>query len=349
MSKYKVLLIASIFRWYAESIEKAFIANDCDVLLMRESVVVGKWNLYGKVKEIIGCNVEKEKNKTREKININALKLFKEYKPNIVYVTMGNQLTQKTIEEMKESAVVIASFGDTIAQYPYLGEIAKYYDIIYSYEMTDVDKLQNKGICAKEMMGLADSEQYFPIDCEKDIDICFVGAMYPNRKETLEKLYHDFPNLNMQFYGKYVGIRKTREFFKWLFTGKYKVFKNRNIHYEDVNKIYNRSKICLNINGFQTKVGWASRLPEILLTKSFQIVDYNKKIEEEFAKCLETYTSYEELKTIIQRYISDDEKRNRIGTNGFSKVKKQFTYERAISNVLTDVERIQHEMGRCVD
>jgi spore maturation protein CgeB len=347
MPKFKVLLIASIFRWYAESLERAFIANGCDVLLIRKSVVVGKWDIYGKIKESIGRNVENEKNKTQKKINAEILKSFQEFKPDIVYVTMGNQLTKESIEKMKESAILVASFGDTIKQYPYLGEIAGYYDIVYSYEMTDVDKLRRMGVNAKEMMGLGDPEQYFPINCKKDIDVCFVGVMYPKRKEILERLYCEFPDLYMQFYGKYIGIRNTKEYLKWLCSGKYKVFRNRNIHYKEVNKIYNRSKICLNINGFQTINGWASRLPEILLTDSFQIVDYNKKIAEEFEGCLKTYVSYEQLVEIIRKYLLDDTERNRIGNNGYSKVIKQFTYKRAIYNVLKDVEQKNQEIGRC--
>lgn len=342
------MLIASTFRWYADSLERAFVANKCDVLLIRKSVVVSKWDICGRIKELFGHNVENEKNKTRKKINLEALKLFHEFQPDIVYVTMGNQLTKETIEKMKKVAVVIASFGDTIKQYPYLGEIAGCYDIVYSYEMTDVDKLRRMGVNAKEMMGLGDPEQYFPINCKKDIDVCFVGVMYPKRKEILERLYCEFPDLHMQFYGKYIGIRNTKEYLNWLYSGKHKVFRNRNIHYKEVNKIYNRSKICLNINGFQTIDGWASRLPEILLTDSFQIVDYNKKIEKEFEGCLKTFISYEELTEGIRKYLSDDIDRNRIGNNGYLKAINQLTYERAVNNVLRDVQQRNQEMGRCI-
>ena len=91
-------------------------------------------------------------------------------------------------------------------------------------------------------MGLGDINQYHPLKLKKTIDISFVGNMYKNRKDILEKLSEDFPNLNLAFYGKYVTFWHPIKYIKFIFSKKKKAFKKHvmfihdGIHLENINE-----------------------------------------------------------------------------------------------------------------
>lgn len=330
----RVLLITSTFRWYAENYTNALDEIGCVYEHINASVTINKKNILAKIKNFCGLNIERDIEKEKKRINKIALEKFKQINANIVILTLGNQLYRETLVEMRKTAIIINIFGDTLAQYPYVESIADCFDFIYSYEMNDVQYLQSKNINCIPLMGLGNVKQYFPIKIKKDIDLCFVGAMYPNRKKILEQLYLDFPNLKMEFWGRYVGLKHPINYLKWFFSKKRTVFKNKVIHYSKVNELYNSSKICLNINGFQTHNGWSSRLVEIALTNSCQIVDYNNYINSVFSDKMCLYRNYDELKEIIIMLLNDDAKREALSELCYNFCKNNFTYIVSMNDIL---------------
>jgi spore maturation protein CgeB len=94
-----------------------------------------------------------------------------------------------------------------------------------------------------------DETVYFTIkNHEKDIDLLFVGRLDSKREKILENLVKDFPKLNIQIYGGYVGLIPSKRHFKYYFRGYKKYFKNKNITPSKVNILYSRTKIAINIH-----------------------------------------------------------------------------------------------------
>jgi spore maturation protein CgeB len=334
----RVLLLCSDFMWYAESIEQAFCECGWNTKMLKSHIGPNNNNYIIRLKSLLHKDITNFLEKKRDIFSTKAIKEFDRFKPDLVYVTLGNQLTPEAIRYMKKNAYTVLKLSDTLSVYPYLQQVVSIYDRVYTYEISDIEELKKYGVTGHRSMGTYDSKQYFPIDCSRDIDVCFVGKMYPQRKELLERLIEDLPDVKFRFWGTYVKVNKPIKYLNWMFSKKHKVFANKNIHYSEVNEIYNRSKICLNINGYQTQIGWASRLPEILGTRSFQLVDGNEAINSEFNGCLATFYTYEDLKNKILYYLKHDDERKQIAINGYEKVIHSYTRKHQIESILNDIQ-----------
>ena len=83
-----------------------------------------------------------------------------------------------------------------------------------------------------------------------------------------------------------------------------KKFKNRIICQQEVNNIYNKSKLVLNINSFQTHNDWSSRLVEILGSGATCVSEYTKASYQFFSEYCLFFKSYSELRQIIDDCFS---------------------------------------------
>ena len=180
---------------------------------------------------------------------------------------------------------------------------------------------------------------YFNLNNQnKKIDISFVGNMYGFRKEMLEKLSIDFPNLKMRFYGIYQSRKHIIAFLKFLLSGKARFFKNKNISPKRVNKLYNKSKIVLNFEHPQAEGGWSSRLVEILGSGAFQIVSHKDVLDYYFKDGLISFRSYEELVSMIKLYLENQTLRNLIMVEGHKKVFPQYTNYFQLQKIFNEIE-----------
>lgn len=68
----------------------------------------------------------------------------------------------------------------------------------------------------------------------------------------------------------------------------------------EVNNLYSRAKICINLHHEQSKDGCNQRFYEILASESFQIVDYNEYIIKNYGDKVDNFKTYEELKNEIE-------------------------------------------------
>ena len=101
-------------------------------------------------------------------------------------------------------------------------------------------------------------------------------------------------------------------------------------------KVFQASKINLNITMRPSETGLSLRVWDILGCGGFLLTNYQAEIPEyfEIGKDLETYESMEELEQKVQYYLTHDEERIRIAINGYDKVAKFHTYELRISEMI---------------
>lgn len=332
----KVLLIGSDFRWYNESYKKNFEKLNCNVKIFETKLGVDRKAYSARLKRALGLDISDYYAKKIEIQSEAIREEFLAYKPDLVFVRTGNQVNYETVKYMSETATTVLFLSDSLERYTQLRDVVSAYSKVYSFEKSDIIELEALDIKGDTLMGTFDDYQYFPLDREKNIDVSFVGAMYPFRKEILEKLRHDFPGLKMEFHGKYIPSHNLYRLFKYLNSDEKNTFTNKNVHYVDVNEIYNRSKICLNLQHPQSKSGWNSRLCEILGTQSFQIVNENSEVLTEFKGGLETYTTYEELKKKIRFYIENSEEREKIAMRGYQIAIEKYTTLKSVEKILND-------------
>ena len=256
----------------------------------------------------------------KEKIRFNErlLNEFSRVKPDLVYVIQGRWVSEETIMEFRKTSFVALYLWDMVSLFPEMESTFSEYNVIYSFDIKDTEKLISKGYNAKFKPSGYDTSVYFPIKCNKEYDICFVGAMYPDRVQFLKKIDSSLPGLKWAVYGEYAPIRKPIRWVKWRFSSDFKLFKNRNIDKTKVNEVYNKSKIVLIVRNNQEN-GWSSRLPEIMGTKSFQLTTYFPAVENEFTDCLALYKNERECIAQIQYYLSHEAERTGIAENAYKK------------------------------
>src|ERR1019366_6954191 len=118
---------------------------------------------------------------------------------------------------------------------------------------------------------------------------------YPNRRVILEHLVDDFPGLILRFYGRNVRYREPRTWarhLRYIAMGLGDIFVNQSLNPVDINRMYSRSKICLNIHHAQSEAGCNPRVFEIMGAGAFQLVDDVPYIKRDLGNALVTYEDY---------------------------------------------------------
>jgi spore maturation protein CgeB len=180
-----------------------------------------------------------------------------------------------------------------------------YVDAMFCFDMKDVEYYKKLNKKSFFLPAAADPKIYYPIETIKDIDISFVGVIYNNEKriKILKRIISEFPENSIQFHGIYKPYYKN--IYKWAFRENRKIFSNKNLMPSDVNLIYNRSKIVINIHHEQTKFGANPKVYEICATNTYQICDRNPYIESTFPENqIGLYDNENELIDIINKILS---------------------------------------------
>lgn len=102
-------------------------------------------------------------------------------------------------------------------------------------------------------------------------------------------------------------------------------------------KVYYSSKINLNITLRSIASGVPLRIFDVMSVGGLVLSNWQEEIPELFVEDEEilTYKTPEELIDKADYYLRHDDKRVRIGINGYQKVKKQHTYEQRLNKIIS--------------
>ena len=161
----------------------------------------------------------------------------------------------------------------------------------------------------------------------------FVGALYPNRVALLNKIIKQFPDKNIKIYGNLFSTwRKPLKFF---FRKDKHIYINKNVQPTELNKLYARAKICLNIHHSQSVDGVNQRFFETLGAGALQVCDYKTFIGDNFSDGdLVWYKNEEELFSNLNHAFANTIALNYIQNSGYLKVKANHTFTKRIAYVL---------------
>lgn len=272
--------------------------------------------------------------------NHRVLDLYQSFQPDLVFVIRGSKLSADTLRAMS-SAVRIIWFHDSAKRSDIRPEQLEQYDRIYVFEAGDVPWLaQAHGLKARFLPMGFDPEIYRPLPgVEQDIDLFFVGKYYPARRALLERLARDFPERRLAFYGRYLRYREPATWLQFLgyrATGRGGTFVNKSLNPAEINRMYARSKICLNMHHAQSSHGCNPRVYEIMGAGAFQLVDDLPYLRETLDDVLARYGDYDQLKALVQRYLEDADERRQSVALARSVALAQHTFARRVRQVLDD-------------
>lgn len=110
-------------------------------------------------------------------------------------------------------------------------------------------------------------------------------------------------------------------------------------------KVFQASKINLNMTIRPIETGLSLRVWDILGCGGFLLTNYQSEIPDyfEIGKDLETYESMEELEEKIRYYLTHEEERVGIAINGYEKVARHHTYEIRLAQMIKILADTQHK------
>lgn len=120
-----------------------------------------------------------------------------------------------------------------------------------------------------------------------------------------------------------------------------RVILNPRVTYEEeMPKVFNLSAININITKRSIETGVPLRVFDILGSGGFALTDSGEEVKELFAvgKELEVYSCFGEMVEKIGFYLKNDQLRKRIAINGYGRVKRDYTYPKALDRMLSRLE-----------
>jgi len=321
----KMLLVCPHFRNIEYGVAVSFKRLGVDVYPIFFNMGMDKKHIYQRVKNKLGMSIEKFLLNEKRKFNEQLLEKYQLVQPDCVYIIQGRWVSAESIKQMKKKSFIALYLWDMVNLFPEMYDTFHQYNIIYSFDKHDCELLNKKGYNAKFKPSGYDDSVYFPVQQEKEYDVSFVGAMYPERVALLKELIKKLPGIRWGIFGEYAPMRNPVKWLKWRFSSDYSYFRNKNISKAEANLVYNKSKIILSIVRANQIDGWSARLPEILGAKAFQITNYYSSVEKEFQGCLCLYKNNTELVTLIQYYLQNEPVREAIAEQGYQKVKRFYS------------------------
>jgi spore maturation protein CgeB len=273
--------------------------------------------------------------------NAAVLEQFRNFRPDLVLVIRGTPLQAEILSEM-HGAVRVLWVHDRISRCDLSPEQIRAYDHHFVFEGTDVQWLRdNMGLAAKFLPMGYDPFTYRPMaNVPRDVDLSFIGAYYPKRRQTLERLARDFRGRKLRFYGRNVRYREPKT---WLKAASYVVsygatFVNRSLDAPAINHLYARSKICLNMHHEQSQLGCNPRVFEIMGAGAFQLVDAIPFVREHLGGVVATYTDYESLGSAIEASLNDRSLREQRAEMGRDLALREHTFGHRVKQILQHAE-----------
>lgn len=110
-------------------------------------------------------------------------------------------------------------------------------------------------------------------------------------------------------------------------------------YWTDMPKVFNLSKINLNITSRSIESGIPQRVFDIMAVGGFCLTNYQPELEDyfEIGKDLEVYHNLDELCAKVGYYLQHEEARTRIAINGYNKVKKKHSYIKRFEYIMDKI------------
>lgn len=290
-------------------------------------------------------NFRRKLSDARDKANALVLeKAVQKADPDYVLVMKAVEPTDKTLEFCKraDKKMVLWAY-DSATEFPIIAKAAPHYDLVYTYEPGDLDILSKN--CAPQFLPMAFDPKYYhrpDTSNKKDIDICFVGAinLYPKRRKLLAHVAGKFKDKSIAIWADSIHWYSHRHVGDFLLSGTRRNMQlnRKTLEHGEINDIYNRSKVCLNIHHMQSKKAVNPRTFEILGSGGLLLTD--RRLDEiegfEDGEGYIHYSNETELVDALRDALENDEKSNYIADIGHSEVLAH-TFERRARKILSDL------------
>lgn len=112
-------------------------------------------------------------------------------------------------------------------------------------------------------------------------------------------------------------------------------------YWSEMPKVFNQSKINLNMTIPNIKTGIPLRVFDVLGAQGFLITNFQAELPMYFEneKDMVYYFSQEDLYEKVDFYLKHDAERNKIAKSGYQKVKENHSYEKALGEIIETIKK----------
>lgn len=282
---------------------------------------------------------------TRNLLNKKLLNLALKSNPDLVLVLKGEQIQKGVIENISNQGIKTANWilDDPFGKLNKFNEVKNRneYDDFFVFDPFYVKKLKESGQNNAHYLPCATNTELYteqiPLTQRKyDQDLSFIGTYQKNRGRILSALYDQ----NMKIWGYHWdkapdNLKLNSKIQKESLHG------TKNIeHTQKICKIFNQTKINMNVHYPHSIESVNIRTFDIPATKSFQLCDYFKEIPNLFKlnKEIVCYKNTEELNELTKYYLDNEEERNKISLAGYKRVINEHTVKHRMKSLLNTIK-----------
>ncbi|MEW6100982.1 MAG: glycosyltransferase [Candidatus Omnitrophota bacterium] len=267
-----------------------------------------------------------------EKVNRRLIKSVSEFSPELIFVIKGEELLPQVLQEIKERQRIPLLVW--LPDNPFYSKIQNIirslplYDYVFSFDPGLISRIKEFCKARVEFMPLACNPRiHKKMDLspkeQKDYhsDACFVGTASPERSKILGQI----GGYDLGIWGR--GWEKEGPLLKRHFKG----FASG----EKMVKVFNASKVALNIHHPQTVDGVNLRTFEICASGAFQLVDERSALSRLFkvGQELVCFRDTGDLKNLIDYFLKNEKERQEVAQRGYERANSEHTYEKRLKEI----------------
>ena len=268
------------------------------------------------------------------KINTEIKQAITEYKPDLFLVINGEVLLEDTIKWINSKTKSALWLVDGAVNVKLPRSSMDLFHHRFILEPTDKELLKE----STYLPYACDKVVYYNTESPKKYDVGFVGAGHVDRLEGLNKVAEFCSNHDFKFavFGPF-GVFKDKEMiekYSFLYDA---IEVNDKLSPEEVNELYNQTKININIHHSQSKEGVNTRVFEIFGSKNMQIVENKSYLKQLFSELptVFTYNDTSELLANINELLNNTEKYTSELNKVSSEVDRKHTFKNRVHTILT--------------
>ena len=336
----KALIIGPDFYNFNEAVQAAFSAYGYQATAVSYGTPVDPYDTSARIGYKLCLNKEAARARNRRRRQTYYAAAFDAINPDVVFVLNGEILSADTLDYFRRRARVALWCFDSVKHIHAAREHIGHVDLFYCYDRGDIEFYAARGQQALFLPQAADTAVYHPLEgVQKDIDILFVGDLYHSarRRQYIAEVIEAFPNKKIKVAGIYKPWYKNP--LKALFRERRDIYTNRNLPPEEVNGLYNRARVVLNIHNEQQSDGANPKVFEICASGAYQVCDANPYIRELFPNgAIGLYEGPKQLVARIREALEGDMSAR--SAEAREKVLEGHTFKARISKVIKDLQEL---------
>ncbi|WP_234736335.1 CgeB family protein [Tellurirhabdus bombi] len=271
----------------------------------------------------------------QRKVNRELALYIKETKPDLVLVFCNAPVLYSTLAFVKSvcQTKFILIWPDPLTNLQaHVHQSAQLYDGVATYSKNSVPIFEKLGFLNVNWLPLAADPELHNISSipqKKVNDLIFIGALRPEREETLAYIGNNFPNIKMIILGS-DWHRNKSDVLK-------KSIQKRQVVGKEYSLMLNQSKINLNIIDNTCFPAANMRFFEIPISSGLQLASVCPEFDDEFQDELSVlyYNNKENLLSRIEWILTNSSTANNIIRESYQLVKNKHTYLERVNKLVS--------------